>query len=160
MYRWFAPLRSVPLGLVVAVALCTALPSTGRAQEVMKEVSPEQMTRILTAMGLEATEAPGAKEGEQAPLLLELGGYRALLFLLNDNTDGQLYVVFKGKVKTEQMNEWNRDHRFARAYRDDDGDAVLEADLDFAGGVTEEAIKAWVRLFRDMTMDYAKYVDG
>jgi len=118
------------------------------------------VTRILTAMGLEATEAPGAKEGEQAPLLLELGGYRALLFLLNDNTDGQLYVVFKGKVKTEQMNEWNRDHRFARAYRDDDGDAVLEADLDFAGGVTEEAIKAWVRLFRDMTMDYAKYVDG
>jgi hypothetical protein len=160
MYRSFALRRTAPLRLLAAVALCMAVPTTGRAQSVMTEVSPERMTTILTSMGLEATAMPEGPDGAQGPLRVELGGYGVYLFLLNKNTDGQLYVVFKGKVKTDLMNKWNRDHRFSRAYRDDDGDAVLEADLDFAGGVTEEAIKAWVRLFRDMTMDYAAYVDS
>ena len=160
MYRSCTLLRSLPLQLLAAVALCMAYPTTGRAQSVMTEVSPERMTGILTSMGLEASAMPDGKNGEPGPLQVELGGYRVYLFLLNENTDGQLYVVFKGKVKTDRVNEWNRDHRFARAYRDDHGDAVLEADLDFAGGVTEDAIKAWVRLFRDMTMDYAAYVDS
>lgn len=158
MYRPSALLRSALVRPTLIAALCTALPAPAEAQAVMREISPERMTEILTSMGLEAREAPGAPDGEQAPLLVELGGYRALVFLLNENTDAQLYVVFDGKVKTDRVNEWNRDHRFARAYRDEDGDAVLEADLDFAGGVTEEAVKAWVRLFRDMAMSYADFV--
>ena len=52
MYRSFAPLRTVPLRLLAAVALCMAVPTAGQAQSVMTEVSPERMTTILTSMGL------------------------------------------------------------------------------------------------------------
>lgn len=160
MYRPMELVRSGALTLVAALALCVAQPGLAGAQAVMTEVSPEQMSTILTAMGLEVSQASGAPEGGPAPLLVELGGYRALVFLLNDNTDAQLYTVFPGRnAGTDLMNRWNRDYRFARAYRDDEGDPVLEADLDFVGGVTEETIKAWVRLFRDNVMDYAAHVD-
>jgi hypothetical protein len=143
--------------LLVALALCT-WPAVARAQDVLTEVSPKKMTKILTSMGLEVEEAK-RKGDEQPPLKFELGGYRVLLFLAKDNTDAQLFIGFGGKeISTEKVNEWNTKHRFARAYRDKDGDAVLEADIDFTGGVTEANLKAWVKLFRDITGQYAKFV--
>ena len=38
-------------------------------------------------------------------------------------------------VSLDKLNKWNKDKRFARAYKDDEGDPVLEmdVDLDFAG---------------------------
>ena len=160
MFRLLAVVRPVFLTVLVGAAICVTLPATAGAQSVMTEVSPERMTKILTSMGLEVAEASGGKPGEQPPLMVELGGYRVLVFLLNGNTDAQLYTVFPGqKADTDLINRWNRDFRFARAYRDDDGDPALEADLDFVGGVTEEAIRAWVRLFRDNMVDYAAHVN-
>lgn len=43
--------------------------------------------------------------------------------------------VTEGSVVLEQVNEWNRDRRFGKAYLDDDNDAVIEMDLnlDFDG---------------------------
>ena len=160
MFRLLAVVRPRLLSLLAGAAICAALPATAGAQSVLTEVSPDRMTNILTSMGLEVSEASGGSPDEQAPLIVELGGYRVLVFLLNDNTDAQLYTVFPGqKADTDLMNRWNRDFRFARAYRDDDGDPVLEADLDFVGGVTEEAIKAWVRLFRNNMVDYAAHIN-
>ena len=80
------------------------------------------------------------------------------MFLLNQNTDAQLYIGFQQKISAERVNEWNQGHRFARAYRDKDGDAVLEADLDFTGGVTEANVKAWVKLYRDVLGEYVQFI--
>jgi hypothetical protein len=81
------------------------------------------------------------------------------LILAKDHTDAQLYVGFGGRqVSAEKVNEWNARHRFARAYRDKDGEPVLESDIDFTGGVTEANIKAWVKLFRDLMGAYSKFV--
>jgi hypothetical protein len=144
--------------LLLALALYT-LPTAARAQDVLTEASPKKMTKILTSMGLEVEETKGSGDGEQRALKFDLGGYRVVLFLAKDNTDAQLFVAFGGKqVSTEKANEWNVGHRFARAYRDKDGDAVLESDIDFTGGVTEPNIKAWVKLFRHLTGEYAKFV--
>lgn len=144
--------------LLLALALCM-LPVAARAQDVLTEVSPKKMTKILTSMGLEVGEAKGAKDGEQPPLKFDLGGYQVLLFLANKNTDAQLFIGFgEQQVSTEKTNEWNSRHRFARAYRDKDGDAVLESDIDFTGGVTEVNIKAWVKIFRNILGEYAKFV--
>jgi hypothetical protein len=135
------------------------LPVAARAQDVLTEVSPKKMTKLLTSMGLEVEEAKGAKDGEQPPLKFELGGSRVLLFLANKDTDAQLFVGLGGQeVSPEKTNEWNSRHRFARAYRDKDGDAVLESDIDFTGGVTEANIKAWVKLFRNLMGEYGKFV--
>jgi hypothetical protein len=116
------------------------------------------MTKILTSMGLELQEAKGSGDAERA-IKFDLGGYRVVLFLAKDDSDAQLFVGFGGKeVSTDKVNEWNVGHRFARAYRDKDGDAVLESDIDFTGGVTEANIKAWIKLFRQVMNEYAKFV--
>lgn len=145
--------------LFAVLALCTTAPAAARAQEVLTEVSAKQMTKIITSMGLEVGEAKRQSDSGDPPLQLELASYRVLLFLANDQTDAQLYVGFrKQKVTPDKINEWNRKHRFARAYRNKDGNPVLEADIDFTGGVTEANIKAWIRLFRDLTTEYAAFV--
>jgi Putative bacterial sensory transduction regulator len=147
-----------PRALLVVLALCM-LPHTVRAQDVLTEVSPKKMAKILTSMGLEPQELKGSGESQNRALKFELAGYKVVLFLAKDETDAQLFVGFRDKqISAEKTNEWNREHRFTRAYRDKDGDAVLESDIDFTGGVTEANIKAWVKIFRDLTSQYAKFV--
>jgi hypothetical protein len=144
--------------LLVLVAFCIGLPAAAGAQDVLTEVSPKRMTKILTSMGLEVQETK-TDEGKNAAIKFELGGYRVVLFLAKDHSDAQLFVGFTDRqISLEKMNEWNRDHRFIRGYRDKDGDSVLESDIDFTGGVTEANIKAWVKIFRGATDAYARFL--
>ena len=145
--------RALGLALVSAVIL----PGAARAQEVHAEVTPVKMSKILTSMGIEA-ELSG--DDATPRFRFEHQGYKMALFLANKNTDAQLYIGFlDGEISDRDLNVWNRDHRFSRAYRDTDDDAVLESDIDFTGGVTEANIKAWIRLFLSSAVDYAKLVD-
>lgn len=158
MYLSSVPNILGPRSLLVALALCM-LPAAARGQDVLMEVSPKKMTKILTSMGLEVKELKGSGESQNRALKFDLAGYGVVLFVAKDDSDAQLFIGFRDKqVSTEKMNEWNSEHRFSRAYRDKDGDAVLESDIDFTGGVTEANIKAWVKIFRDLTSRYAKFV--
>jgi hypothetical protein len=151
-----APSRARIRPLALALALAALVPAAARGQSVHEDISPLLMNRILTSMGFEAEQ--GGDE-ETPSFKFELGGWKVVLFLANKNTDAQLYVGFLDTpLSFEKANDWNRRRRFARAYQDEDGDAVLEADLDFTGGVTEEAVKAWIRLFRDQANEFAKLV--
>ncbi len=65
----------------------------------------------------------------------------------------QYYMGFSDAKGTalERINEWNQSKRFARAYIDDQGDPVLEMDidLDFAGLPREnvgESFNTWAAL--------------
>jgi hypothetical protein len=152
-----ALVRSATAALLLAGAVSAGLPSDAQAQDVMRTVSLEQMEEILDDMGVEHDRV---ETGVGTALMLDLRGFRALLFLLNENTDGQLYAVFtEVEADADAINDWNRRHRFTRAYLDGDADPVIEADLDFAGGVTEGAIKAWINLYRDIALSYASAFD-
>ena len=152
------PLRRVRSVLLAILAFCVVLPAAARAQAVRTEVSAKDMTRILTAMGLEV-QALDAGRAERSAMKFELGGYPVVLVLANGNSDASLYAGFTDtKTKVNKVNEWNQQKRFSRAYIDKDGDPVLEADIDFTGGVTEANIKAWVKLYRDQLMEYARFL--
>jgi hypothetical protein len=156
MLSFATPLRRVRSVLLAILAFCVVLPAAARAQTVRTEVSPKDMTRILTSMGFEV-EPLKAESAERSAMKFELGGYPVVLILANENTDAQLYAGFTGtKAKLDKVNQWNREKRFTRAYLDREGDPVLEADIDFTGGVTEANIKAWVKLYRDQLMEYAR----
>lgn len=65
----------------------------------------------------------------------------------------QYYLGFSDAKDTtlDQLNEWNKNKRFARAYRDDEGDAVLEMDVDLDfGGIPRanliETLNTWAAL--------------
>jgi hypothetical protein len=145
--------------LLVLFALCTMISAGAWAQDILTEVPPKKMTKILTSMGLEVKETKTTSDGKNPVLKFDLAGYGVVLFLAKDHSDGQLFVGFRDQqITPEKMNEWNRGHRFTRAYRDDDGDSVLESDIDFTGGVTEANIKAWVKIFRNSMSEYSRYV--
>jgi hypothetical protein len=145
--------------LLVLFAFCIMMPAAAWGQDVLTEVSPKRMTKILTSMGLEVQEPKTTSDGKNPVIRFELGGYGVVLFLAEDHSDAQLYVGFRGKqIPADKMNEWNRGHRFIRGYRDAEGDSVLESDIDFTGGVTEANIKAWVKIFRNLTGEYSRFL--
>lgn len=45
-----------------------------------------------------------------------------------------------GKSTLEQINEWNKNRRFSRAYKDKDGDPVIELDVDLDDGGMSQAL--------------------
>jgi hypothetical protein len=53
-------------------------------------------------------------------------------------------------LRPADMNEWNAQYRFTRAWLDDDGDPVLAMDIDITGGVTparlDDALKTFLGL--------------
>ena len=137
----------------LGLALLAAPVRSAAAQDVMTAVSAKHIEAILTGMGFDFTQK------NDHTWKFELGEKNVLLFLENDNTDAQLYIGFGDtKVSMSKMNEWNKSHRFTRAYADDESNPVLESDLDFAGGVTDETIKTWIKLYGTQVRAYVKYL--
>ena len=143
--------RVAPAAL--GLALLAAPVRSAAAQDVMTAVSAKHLEAILTGMGFDFTQK------NDHTWKFELGDKNVLLFLENDNTDAQLYIGFGDtKVSMSKMNEWNKSHRFTRAYADDESNPVLESDLDFTGGVTDETIKAWIKLYGTQVRAYVKFL--
>ena len=137
----------------IGLVMLTAAARPAAAQEIMTSVSPKHMETILDDMGLEF------EKKNDTSWRVELDGKKVLLIMANDNTDAQLYIGFGDvNVKPSQMNTWNSEHRFGRAYADDDGNPVLESDLDFAGGVTDQTIEAWIKLYAAQVKSYVKFL--
>ena len=137
----------------IGLVMLTAAARPAAAQEIMSSVSAKHMESILSSMGLDF------EKKSDTSWRVDLDGKKVLLIMGNDNTDAQLYIGFGDtQVSAKQMNEWNSDHRFGRAYADDDGNPVLESDLDFAGGVTDDIIKAWIKLYAAQVKSYIKFL--
>jgi hypothetical protein len=68
-------------------------------------------------------------------------------------------VSFKNNSTTlSKVNEWNKLKRYGRSFLDDDGDPVLQADLDLAGGVTEDRIKDFLKTCRALMLAWSNEV--
>jgi len=121
--------------------------------ELWTEVPAAKVESILQEMKLEAT----AKASEKSTIFnFQLSGYKVGL----DSHPGfmELQLALSDKVTAAAMNEWNRTHRFTRAYVDTDGGATLESDLDFGGGVVKATIEAFIKGFGDVIPGFANAV--
>ena len=56
------------------------------------------------------------------------------------------------------VNGYNQDKRFARAFLNEDGDPIIEADLDVDGGVTDETIKRFLLRFILSVDSFASWI--
>ena len=145
----------LPVAMALSTAAISATPSVAAAQEVLTTVSDTRIESILGGMGFDYTKV---KDGTYK---FELNGYKVLLILENSNTDAQLYFAL-GDVQTTmaKMNEWNKSKRFSRAYMDNDGNPALESDINFDGGVTEENIKTFVKLYRTLMKSFVEHIQS
>jgi hypothetical protein len=121
--------------------------------DVWTEVGPDKVRAILQEMGFSSTEKVAEKS---TFFVFELATYKVSL----DSHTGfmELQLALSDKIPVMAMNEWNRTHRFTRAYMDTDGGATLESDLDFTGGVTKGTIQAFIKFFGDALPSFAKAV--
>jgi len=68
----------------------------------------------------------------------------------------RLSVTLPGPTRLEQVNAWNAEHRFGRAYIDDHAAPHLESDLSFAGGTTRQAVAEFITSFGAALPAFAK----
>jgi hypothetical protein len=121
---------------------------------VMTQVPPAKAQSILQSLGLEIT---GNKTTDNSTVYyFQLASYKVSLD--SHMAFMELQLALSDKVTPAVMNEWNRTHRFTRAYMDTDGGATLESDLEFSGGVMQSTIEAFIKGFREAIPGFAKIV--
>lgn len=125
------------------------------AQQVVGEVSTDQLQKMLESMGYEV------EQPKEDMLQFAIEGHTALI--VNKKTNIQFYSYFKKqkkKMDLKKVNEWNATKRFSRAYLDQDGDAVIEWDVDLEGGTTAGALKESIRTYRVGVMTFVRFLNG
>ncbi len=149
-------LKSVLFGALLSCASSSLLPvwalepnqsgvmgEGALAQELITSITPHQLRQLLTNEGYSVSVDQNGK------LVWKIDGRRVLLIIQEDGKSIQFYSAFGGGVGSlRKVNDWNRTKRFSRSYIDQEGDPVLEADLDLVGGISKRRLIDFVRTCR------------
>lgn len=139
-----------------AFGAATLFAATPAHAELINAANPATIKAVVESQGWPATII--AKPDKDPYIESNRNGLKFLVLFMN--CDGgkncktlQYYMGFSDAkdVSLDRLNKWNRDKRFGRAYKDDEGDPVLEmdVDLDFAGIPREnvgETFNTWASL--------------
>lgn len=132
-----------PFSLRAALAMGAAalLTTTPAHAELVNAKNPATIKAIVESQGWPANLV--TKADEDPYIESNRNGLKFLVIFMNCNDDHkdcktlQYYMGFSDakNVPLDKFNQWNKEKRFARAYRDGEGDPVLEMDIDvdFAG---------------------------
>jgi len=136
------------------IVLALAMPLAAVAQEqLQKRYTDNELVDILKEDGYRAVEI-----SEDRVITIKVDGLTYALYVYDDD-DLQMYFGVTGYVLTpEHMNEWNRNKRLSRAYLDDEGDPILEADLLANAGFTEEQFLEWFKVFNYSALEFRQYL--
>lgn len=69
-----------------------------------------------------------------------------------------IFTVKKPPANMKTVNDWNRKNRWVRAYVDNDGSAVLEADVTAAGGISEEGMRGMILNYLNLTYEFSQAI--
>ena len=140
----------------LALAPLALFSATPAHAELVNAANPETIKAIVESQGWPATIV--VKEGDDPYIESNRAGLKFLVLFMNCDAGQrcktlQYYMGFSDAkdVTLERLNQWNKEKRFARAYKDDAGDPVLEmdVDLDFQGIPREnvgETFNTWASL--------------
>lgn len=104
-------------------------------QKLITTISLSQLQQVLADEGYSVSVNP------QGHLEWKINGQRTVLLLGKNGQSLQFFVGFGGgNGSLRKVNEWNRSKRFSRSYIDEDGDPILEIDLDLEGGVSKQRL--------------------
>ncbi len=141
---------------IVALSTATLFAAVPAHAELVNAANPEAIKAIVESQGWPATIVE--KAGDDPYIESNRGGLKFLVLFMNCTENKncktlQYYMGFSDAkdISLDKLNKWNKDKRFARAYKDNEGDPVLEmdVDLDFAGIPREnvgETFNTWASL--------------
>lgn len=126
--------KQIHLLTPVAFALFVLSP-TLNAQEVLTRIGAPELHEIFRDEGYSfETDSDGH-------VTWKLDGNLTRVYRSEEGNSLLFRVGFKNENTTlAKVNEWNKSKQFSRSYLDDDGDPVLELDLDIDGGITKARI--------------------
>ena len=127
--------------------------SEGEAPEiVLSTLSGDALEGLLQDFGF------GFERVRPDAYMFQLSNTRVILF--NKGTSLQLYAGFHAKPSLIKVNEWNQMARFSRAYLDQEGDAIIEFDLDLESGWTREGIQEFIETFGLVVEAYRMFLSA
>jgi hypothetical protein len=133
------------LRTVAALWLTTLLTLPAHAdQTVITSITAPEVESILKDLGF-----TGTRIDEDDDVIVMMHG-RTVLVVIGSGNGRQLRasVAFVGvDLGLEEVNAWNRERILSKAYLDQDGDTILEAEVDLDGGVTVDRVKDWLHTF-------------
>lgn len=141
---------SNPRAGILAVLVCalavTAMFHSAHAddQRVVDTMTSTQMRDLLGDEGF-----TGATIDEDDDVIVRMNGYPVIVFVRENNYTviRFLFAVIGTNANYRDVNDWNRDRLFTKAYLDGDGDPALEMDMDLTGGVTIANIREAIRTY-------------
>jgi hypothetical protein len=124
--------------------------SPGQDAKVYKNISMEKVEEILKGLAIDFKKTPSPTNKKLTIFTFERNKYKLALHAFAGQ-DLMLVAEFPA-VPLAYINQWNRGAQFSRAvlYQDAKNDfSALEANLDVAGGVTDDTIRHFIRRYDD-----------
>lgn len=126
-------------GLALFFALQLILPRQALAQNLVTAGNPEKILEIARGFGSAEMET----DSDGSPRIrARMAGTLYTVFFYGCE-DGKDCTTIQFWMYTDAppnalvvVNNWNRDRRFGKAYLDDEGDVVVEMDVNLLGGVS------------------------
>ena len=149
-------MRFFSVRTMLAMGAALALSATPAHAELVNAKNPATIKAIVESQGWPATLV--TKADADPYIESNRNGLKFLVLFMNceDHKNCKTLQYYMGfndakEVSLDRLNEWNKSKRFARGYRDDEGDPVLEmdVDVDFAGIPREnigETFNTWASL--------------
>ncbi len=151
-----AVLAALLMAVLLAVTLYTKRPqvaqtpasspsvaaSSTSSADLVSSTSPDKMLALMQGEGYSVT-----KEGQG--IIWKIDGKRSVV-LVSQSGNGLLFMTAfsDGNATPEKINAWNKTKRYSRTYLDDEGDPVLEVDLDLEGGVSHARVLDYLKTCR------------
>ncbi len=122
-------------------------------EHLKKHYTDQELIDILKNDGYRAVEP-----SEDRVIRVKVDGLTYYIYVYDDD-DLQLYFGVTGySLDAEDMNTWNRTKRLSRAYLDEEGDPILEADLLANAGYTEEQFLEWFEVFNYSAREFRSFL--
>lgn len=142
--------------LLLTLMFALLLVPAAQASEIIKTLNGSQVQAILGDLGFTGSEIDADDD-----VIVNMHGYRLLVIVGSDKGRSLMtrFAVSGTDATLQSMNEWNRTKRYSRAYLDDDGDPVLESDLDLDGGVTRARVEDFFRTFSSALSLFLRHIE-
>lgn len=150
----------MPMITRLALAACAGLLAgvSAGAQEMIDGTDPEAVVNLVRGYGSATLE----KAADDTPMVrgrIEGTGFVIYFYGCDDDDVNCRSVGFRASwnadaTTVEAVNGWNRDKRFGRAFLDEEGDPVLEMDVNLFGSVTSVNFDDTVDWWRIIMADF------
>ncbi|HRQ66141.1 MAG TPA: YbjN domain-containing protein [Xanthomonadaceae bacterium] len=132
------------------------LAPAAQSSDLIEKLDGRTVRSILGDLGFTGSEIDTDDD-----VIVSMQGYRVLVVVGSDKGRSLMarFAISGTGATLRSMNDWNRTKRYSRAYLDDDGDPVLESDLDLDGGVHRKRVEDFFRTFDGTLRLFLRHIE-